>query len=579
MTDRSRPKWLGLLGLFAIILPRIWAQGPKIEYFYSPATELSWARCEIYQDGGSKLKIPFLPIVLGSIQRSPLGIRNYSNDVSVDAPLVFIGNGIVKDGVWDSYRGRRLDYTTGGIDVAGKAVIFSCDFPDKLIEELKAEFPLEKRIAEAAQRKATAAILFSAKEEYPFWTARFSSASEIPEIPAITVTKSSFHDFFLGNFDVDDTSIIQKWRESGIPPEAVELNARIRLRIEGAFAKAETDHFLLRARSSEISRDSLEKIAGVNEQALAGLRDCFRDDRGLKWRKSLVVYFRDYDSKVFYTHHWGRGLGSDEGSFMIYSGGIPDIGLAAHESAHTLIGSNWGESTSFMAEGIGRYAEAQATKQDINNGKVVEFLKSGQLFPLDEMLTYRIGTGGVKTLVGYPASGSFIDFLIQSYGFNALKEAYRLEARSPEEREKDDTWRKVYQKSVRDLEKEWLEWMKTKFAVEDKYISDHLKKSGAAKAAVNVDPKILECLAGQYALSGGMVLTVLRGNGRLCLEVPNMGKMALVPEAELNFAVQGFDATATFVKDEKGEVTQLIFRTPAGDKPAKRIRSSRLSRP
>lgn len=38
----------------------------------------------------------------------------------------------------------------------------------------------------------------------------------------------------------------------------------------------------------------------------------------------------------------------------------------------------------------------------------------------------------------------------------------------------------------------------------------------------------------------------------------------------LTFTVQGMDATATFLKDEKGEVTQLIFHTPAGDLPAKR---------
>ncbi|MGB7295073.1 MAG: DUF3471 domain-containing protein [Candidatus Aminicenantales bacterium] len=564
--NRRYPSFVVLV-LLGGFLPGAWAQGPKKEYFYNAAMELTWAKGEIYQAGGSKLKISFLPVIS---QRAPLGTDNYSRDIAVDAPLVFIGNGIVKDDEWNSYRGRRLDYTTGDIDVSGKAVIFCYDFPDKLEEKLKAEFILEKRIAEAAQRKAAAVILFSAQEEFPFLVARFPQGAEIPQIPAITVTKSSVHDFFLGNVDVGDASLLQKWRESGVPPEPVELNSRVRLRIDGAFPKVETENFLLRARSPEVPGDSLEKIAGVNELALKGLRECFRDDQGLKWKKSLVVYFRDYDSKVFYTHHWGRGLSSDEGSYMIHSGGIPDIGLAAHENAHMLIGSNWGESTSFLSEGIGRYAEAQASKKDMNDQRVVQFLRSGELFPLEDMLTFLIGTGGLKTEVGYPASGSFVDFLIQKYGLNALKEAYALERRTEEEKEKDDTWRRVFGKSIQDLEKDWLMELKTKYRIPDEVITTHLKKSAAPKTVYTVDIKVLDSLTGQYAVSGGMVLTVSSENGQLFLGVPNMGKLALTPESEMMFSVQGMDATATFIKDEKGDVTQLIFHTPAGDLLAKR---------
>ena len=39
------------------------SQGPKTAYFYNPATELSWASCYIYFDGGSRQQIPFLPVV------------------------------------------------------------------------------------------------------------------------------------------------------------------------------------------------------------------------------------------------------------------------------------------------------------------------------------------------------------------------------------------------------------------------------------------------------------------------------------------------------------------------------------
>jgi hypothetical protein len=548
-----------------------WAQGPKIEYFYNPRVELSWAQGQLYFEGGSCLKIPFLPVVLGKFQRAPMGTGNYEKDVSVDAPLVFIGDGIFKEGERNCYRGRRQDYATGDIDVAGKAVIFCADFPDKSDEKLGADFPLERRIAEAARRHAVAALVFSWVQDYPFFVVRYSRASEIPDIPAVSISRTSVHDLFLGDLDIDDASLTKTWKESGVPPQAAELSARIRLRMEGAFAKAERNRFIFRARPAEISIEDLERIARVNEQALEFLMGLFQDDSELKWKKSLVVYFHDYDSKVFYTHHWGRGLSSEEGSFMIDSGGIPDKGLAAHENTHTLIGQNWGDSTSFMAEGLGRYAEAQATEKDMNHLKVIEFLKSGKLFPLKEMLTFWIGTGGLKTEVGYPASGSFVDFLIQSYNLRTLREAYRLEGRSASEKEKDDTWRRVYQKPIQDLEKEWLDCLKKKFKVDDKLVADHLKKSAVPRPVVAIDPKILESLTGRYAVSGGMVLTVSTENSRLFLEVPNMAKMELTPQAELVFAVQGLDATATFVRGGTGQVEQMIFHTPAGDMPAEKI--------
>jgi hypothetical protein len=553
-------------------LPELNAQGPKPELYYHPATELPWAACHIHMGGGTQTKIPFLPVVLGRYQQSPLGTGNYTKDVAVDAPLVFVANGIFKEKDWNCYRGRRRDYTTGDIDVAGKAVVFCYDFPDEIEEKLKAEFPLEKRILEAARRKASAVILFSFQEDYPFLYAFFSKESEIPDIPVITITKSSLHNLFLGNFAIDDAAMIQKWKESRLPPEAVELEAKVRLKIQGAFACVETKNFLFRSPQAEMSKTELEAIAALNEKALDLLLACFKDGPGLTWKKNLVVYFCDYDTKYFYTHLLGRGNAREGGVFNIHSGGVPDLGLAAHENTHILIEENWGESSSFMSEGLGRYAEAMATDKDKNNRSVVQFLRRGELFPLEEMLWFMIGTGGLKTMVGYPASGSFIDFLIQSYGFKALKEAYQLEGRPAEAREKEDTWRKVYQRSIQDLEEQWLDWLKTKFNLEEKPISDHLKKSAVLKPVKTIDPKILEGLAGQYAGSGGIVLNVLNKNNRLFLEVPNMGEMALEPESESKFSIKGLDATLAFVRDERGKIDEIVFHTAAGDMTAKRIR-------
>jgi hypothetical protein len=53
--------------------------------------------------------------------------------------------------------------------------------------------------------------------------------------------------------------------------------------------------------------------------------------------------------------------------------------------------------------------------------KVLQFLKEEELVHLDEMLGFNTGSGDTPTRIGYPASGSFIHFLIESYGLGKLR--------------------------------------------------------------------------------------------------------------------------------------------------------------
>ena len=112
------------------------SQGPRTSFFYNPATELSWASCCIYFDGGSRQKIQFLPLI-DRQDRDPRGTARYSKDIDVKGTLVFAGNGIVKDGSWNSYK---------GVDIEGKIALICYDFPDTLHSKLESEFSLEDRI-------------------------------------------------------------------------------------------------------------------------------------------------------------------------------------------------------------------------------------------------------------------------------------------------------------------------------------------------------------------------------------------------------------------------------------------------
>jgi hypothetical protein len=449
-----------LLSLASAAVP-LFAQGPRLEYYFNPATELGWAECRLESRAGSRQRIPFLPVVMTGAARAPLGTEDYTRDIDVLAPIVFAGNGIVLEGDHDSYHGRRSDWTTGTIDVTGKAVLVCYDFPDAIQEKAGKDYSFRQRIEEAARRGASAFVLFSAKEEHPFLRVGYSSRDVPPRIPAITITRATA-EAILEAAGLDPVELFASWTEEKTPPQSRDLIVRLRLHIEGAFQKSETANFLFRYRAKELDRAEMDRIAEVNERALTAILGLFRGAGEVLWTKLPAVYFSDFDSKLFYTHHWGSGLASDEGVFMVHPGGVPSLGLAAHENAHILGTRNWGGTTSFLNEGFGRYAEAMVTDPDLNDRQTREFLRAGKLFPLRELLAHNIGQPGLKTDVGYPAAGSFVGYLIRTYGLASFKEVWKLEAREDEEKAKADSWAAAFGRPLGELEEAWRAYLSGK---------------------------------------------------------------------------------------------------------------------
>jgi hypothetical protein len=566
------------VGLFILfICCNIWAQGPRISYYYNPATELSFASCYIYQQGGSQQKIPFLPVISRSFQRAPLGIDNYNKDVNVEAPIVFIGNGIVKDNVWNSYMGRRFDYTQGEINVAGKVVMFCYDFPDSIEAQLKEEIPLEARISEAASRKASAVIIFSYKTEYPFLYVSYKNEADIPDIPVIAITKDSAINILYSS-GFDGKEVIKNWEESGNPLSG-ELITRLSLKIKGKFDRVETDNFLIRFRKEFISKDEIDQIAQINEESIKFLFNVFKEEKNLSWKKQLTVYFRDFDSKLFYTHHTGWGLASNEGVFNIFRKSERDFGLAAHENTHTLTYLNWSDdSTSFLNEGIAKYTEALATEKNKNHLAVIKYLKEKKLFPLEEMVHFNIGFPGLKTNVGYPASGSFAHFLIDGYGLTSFKKVFILEARTDKEKEQGNSWEKAYKKSLIELEKEWLYWLKKRYKIEETYIQNHLnkveekKKVQLEKKAIKISIEQMKKYTGIYVeREMGRKIEIKILEDRLILTSPDAPDFIvnLTPEGEHRFKAESGPTAGeliVFTVDESGKTTKADFMSFAFDR-------------
>lgn len=109
-----------------------------------------------------------------------------------------------------------------------------------------------------------------------------------------------------------------------------------------------------------------------------------------------------------------------------------------------------------------KYIEALVTNTETNHKKTLEYLESDKLFPLEEMMTFNIGRTGLKTNVGYPASGSFIAYIAEFYGLAKLKELHVLEGRKLEIKTKNNSMEIAFGKTVTQLEKEWLHWLKNR---------------------------------------------------------------------------------------------------------------------
>ncbi len=557
---------ISLLCFSVLICGRASSQGPLVSYYYQQATELQFGKCCIYFEGGSEQRIPFLPVITRGCQRSPLGTRNYQQDIKVRGQLAFAGVGIVLNNeTRNDYCGRRGDYTTGEIDVSNKIVLFSIEYSDSLKEKYKKLVSLEHRIAEAERRGAEAVVLFSRKDDFPFLYAQYDSVGKIPHIPVITIMKSSFEKI-MASAGEDGQSMLGEWENNAIPTSRV-LISRLSLQLKGCFNRVESEHFLFCFREKTIPETQMKELVQINEKAVRFIFDFFSSIEKPRWDKKMNVYFRDFDSKVFYTHHWGVGLASKEGVFMVHYGKIPDFGLAVHENTHLYTYANWGEeASSFMAEGIAKHLEALSGDKNRNHLAVLHFMGNNELFPLEELITYHLGMSGLKTTVGYPATGSFTGFLIDSYGLEKFKCAYILEGRGQEEKENKGTWMRVYEKPLETLESEWLYWLVRRFNGDEKMLKSHfkhietLRKMKKEMEAQKPKPETFPLYEGVYIWkSMGREFSIQIEKGKLLMKVQGAPDMTaqLVPAELHGFCLNGGPASGQIMKfhlDDKGKV-------------------------
>jgi len=91
------------------------------------------------------------------------------------------------------------------------------------------------------------------------------------------------------------------------------------------------------------------------------------------------------------------------------------------------------------------------------------------------------------------------------------------------------------------------------------------------RVAVKIDPKILDAYVGRYELNPNFIITMSREGDSLIAQATGQPKFELFPESETKFFLKDVDAQVTFLKDDKGAVTNLILHQGI-DQTAKKIK-------
>jgi hypothetical protein len=96
------------------------------------------------------------------------------------------------------------------------------------------------------------------------------------------------------------------------------------------------------------------------------------------------------------------------------------------------------------------------------------------------------------------------------------------------------------------------------------------------RVIAKVDPAVLAKYVGQYELDVGLgsasTMTVSEEHGRLWVQLALQPRLGIYPESETAFFYKGVDAQIEFVKDDAGEIKELLLHQNGRDFTAPKIK-------
>lgn len=102
-------------------------------------------------------------------------------------------------------------------------------------------------------------------------------------------------------------------------------------------------------------------------------------------------------------------------------------------------------------------------------------------------------------------------------------------------------------------------------------LASHATRLEPERKVAKVNPEVYNAYIGQYAMAPSLIFTVTREGDKLIGQAPDGSKVELLPENETTFFIRGSSVLTIFVKDEKGQVTHMIFRGQGEDLKIEKI--------
>lgn len=416
-----------VLLLLHLLFPLIgYSQGPNESYFYCDHKKLPWISGKVYFDQkGSELDVSFMSVINKST-RAPLGVNGYTRDVDINESLLYISNGV----------NNSID-STNILNLNNRIVMFYYDYNNDSINEKK----LVANINRIIKKGVKGIVLASRYNKYPL----LILDSIMVDIP-IVVINDNMCKSILSMSGVEECFNASN---SIVPnSKAIDLITKMHLKILGKFVFIKGNYVDMYFYPNVFDKKNMTLLHSLNEKSIEFIISRFGNIE-IEWKKNKIFYFSNFDSKVYYTMHWGWGLSASCGVFNVYKNNDPKYGLIVHENTHTLFRDNFGGRNSFFSEGVAMYFEAEVSDKMMNHKAAVLFAKSNKLPKLSGLLLIdNIGTTSEEANLLYPISGSFVGFLIENYGILSFIHFW-----------KDDSFEKVYGKSLDTLEGEWIDWL------------------------------------------------------------------------------------------------------------------------
>jgi mono/diheme cytochrome c family protein len=100
---------------------------------------------------------------------------------------------------------------------------------------------------------------------------------------------------------------------------------------------------------------------------------------------------------------------------------------------------------------------------------------------------------------------------------------------------------------------------------------DYLRERPKERPVAKVDPRLYDAYVGEYTVGLGQNFTITREGDKLMFSAPGQPKLEAFPESETKFFFKLVEAKATFLKNEKGEVTELLFEINRQSLRAKKV--------